>query len=62
MNYAPNLGPAKRASALILSAGAIAREVCMAARSDQIMDQGGVMKIVKLLDGYFAPGAVDSVY
>ena len=57
-----NLEPPKRASALILIMDPVAREVCMAAGSDQILGADGVMKIVKLLNDYFAPDAADSVH
>ena len=40
----------------------VAREVRMAAGSDRIMHPDGVMEIMQLLNGYFAPDAADSVY
>ena len=38
----------------------VAREVRMAGGTDQITDQNGAMKIMQLLNDYFAPGAADS--
>ena len=49
------MGAKKRASALTLDVGPVAREECMAAGSDQITDTGGSMKITRVLDGYYAP-------
>ena len=94
-----NLGPIKRASALIMGMGAaawrimspltwrisgsapwhgrhrpfnvawrimgmdpVAREVRIAAGSDQISGLGGAMKIAQLLEDCSAPDAADSVY
>ena len=42
-----NLGPAKRASALILHLDTVARNVCVAAESDAIMVHEGVEKIAE---------------
>ena len=50
-----NLGSARRASAHIADMDKVAREVCMAAGSDQIMDHDGVMETLKVLRDYTAP-------
>ena len=68
-NYAQEVGPWSReanlsavsASAHILNIDPAEREVRMAARSDQIMGPGGATGIARLLHGYFAPDAADSV-
>ena len=39
---------------------AVAREVCMVAGHDGIMDQEGAKKIMELLRDYFAPESADS--
>lgn len=57
-----NLGPAKRASSLILRRAAVARQVCAAAGSDVIMDGNGEGGMLSILRDYFAPGAPGPVY
>ena len=60
-SYVTNLGPMKRAPALILEVGPVAREVCAAAGSALITDPDGAIKITLLLHDYFAPDAAGSV-
>ena len=57
-----NVDPLKRAPALILNIGPAAREVCMAAGSDEMMGPEGAMEIAQLRNNNFAPGAVDTPY
>ena len=52
-----NLGLIERELALNLSMDPLAREVCMAAGSNQIMGPDGLMEIMQLSNGYFAPDA-----
>ena len=40
----------------------VAREVCVAAGSDQITGPEGVVKITQALSDYFAPDAFGSIY
>ena len=53
---------AERSAALILLMGAVARQVCMAAGGNVIMDQEGAKRILATLHDYFAPETADSVY
>ena len=57
-----NLDPVKRASALISYMDTGAREVCMAAGSDGIMDHGRARTDSDLSHDYFAPAAAVCVY
>ena len=57
-----NLGPAKRAPALISHMDAVAEEVCMAAGGDVTTDQDGVKKISTISHDYGAPEPVGSIY
>ena len=54
-----NLVQAERASALILHIYPVARDVSLAAGSDQSMGPEGVAKITQPLGDYFVPDAVD---
>ena len=58
---ATNLGPAERDSVLFSRMGSVAREACMAARSDVIMGRGWMRQVSNLFRVYFAPGAAGSV-
>ena len=55
-----NLGPAKRASALIVQIDTRLRQDCMAAGSGVIADGDGAEKISTVLRDYLAPEAADS--
>ena len=57
-----NAGPAKRASALISQMDVVARQVCMAAGSDVIMDGDCAGKMLGISRENSAPGSGDSVY
>ena len=51
------LGPATRASALILQIGTLARQDCMAAGSGAIADGDVAGKVLTILLDYLSPGA-----
>ena len=57
-----SLGSAKRAAALILRIDLVARRARSAAGSDIIANFDGAGRILAALRGYFALGAVDSIY
>ena len=57
-----NLDPSKRAVALILQTGAVARRVCLAAGSHVITNDDGVERALAILRDYFAPEAANSAY
>ena len=70
-NYAPevelwnrvtNLDPIKRASAVVLHISPVAREVCVAADNDQLLDQSGAAKILQVSRDYFASEAAGPIY
>ena len=57
----PNSGPLKRAPALILQMGSVARYVRMASGSDVLMGHGRVETIFELLRDFSAPQAADGL-
>ena len=57
-----NEGPVKRAALLILQMATAARQVCMAAGSDVLMDADGAEKISAITFDNCVPEAMDSVY
>ena len=57
-----NLGPAKRASALMLEMDVVARKVCVATWGDQISGQDGAIEIMKSSHDSFALDTAGSVY
>ena len=56
-----NLGPVKRAAALNLHMGSVARENCMALSNDQLSCPEGAAKILQVLRNCLAPEEVDSI-
>ena len=56
-----NLDPSKRAAASILRIDTVARQVCLAAGSDFVVNNDGAERIVTILKDYIAPDAADSV-
>ena len=57
-----NLGPGKRASALILRRDSVARQVCLGAESDAVTNIDGLGLILAILRKYFEPDPVDLIY
>ena len=47
-SHVANLDPGTRASTLILNMDTVARQACMPAGSDEIMDQDGAMRVADL--------------
>ena len=61
-SHAANFGPMRKASALTLNVGPVARQVCMVAGSDQITHPDGTMEITRASTNSSAPGAAGTVY
>ena len=57
-----NLEPIGRPPALILKVGPVVRQDCTAAGDDPTMGSGGVLKLLRVRNDYFAPDDVDPIY
>ena len=59
--HVANLGPSRRASALLLRMDTVARQVFLHAGGDTFTNGKGAGSVLGILREYFAPGAVDSI-
>ena len=53
--------PATRASACVLRANSVARQVCSSADCDHLGNNGSLARMLGKLRNYFAPGAANSI-